>query len=142
MISDELLAKVKMILEETNEVTAGYLFGSIKDGYEHKKSDIDIAVLFSDSLDKFQQFELEIKLGNRLQDAIKRKVDLLVLNRAEVNIAFNAIRGILVFERDLVKRSLFEAMIQTRYYQQKHYQQLLAKILFERAGNKNYEFNR
>ncbi len=128
-----LIAKAKGVLTETPEVVAGYLFGSVSEGYEHKKSDIDIAVLFNDSLNKFQIFDLEIKLGSWLQEELQRKVDLLVLNRADSNLIFRAIRGTLIFKKNPTTRALFEAKAMGKYYFQKHYQQVLAKVLYERA---------
>lgn len=132
-----LIAKAKRVFTETPEVVAGYLFGSVPEGYEHKKSDIDIAVLFDDSLNKFQIFDLEIKLGNRLQEALHRNVDLLVLNRADPCLIFRAIRGTLIFEKNPTTRALFEAKALGKYYFQKHYQQILSKVLYERA--RDYE---
>lgn len=137
MTIKRLIAKAKRILIETPEVIAGYLFGSVPEGYEHKRSDIDIAVLFDDSLNKFQIFDLEIKLGNRLQEALKRKVDLLVLNRSDPSLVFRAIRGTLIFEKNPTTRALFEAKLMGKYYLQKHYQRVLAKVLYERA--RDYE---
>lgn len=109
MAITELRTKIKRVLEDTPEGVAGYLFVSVEEGYEHKRSDIDIAVLFDGSLDKFQMFDLEIKLGNRLQEALKKRVDLLVLNRSDPSLIFP----------------------------QRHYQKILAKVLYERA--RDYE---
>ncbi len=132
MINEEYHQKIKGVLAETPEVVAGYLFGSVNEGYEHKRSDIDIAVLFDTSLDKFTIFDLEIKLGSKLQEALKRRVDLLALNRADPIIAFKAINGVLIFELDPVRRSLFEAKIISRYYHQRRYERLRAMALYER----------
>ncbi|MEO0101339.1 MAG: nucleotidyltransferase domain-containing protein [candidate division WOR-3 bacterium] len=137
MTNEEYLVKIKGILEETPEVVAGYFFGSIQEGYEHKKSDIDIGVLFDNSLDKFRMFDLEIKLGNKLQGTVKKRVDLLVLNRSDPIIAFKVIRGALIFERDPTRRSLFEAKVMGLYYHQRHYERFRARVLYERM--RNYE---
>ncbi|MEO0115279.1 MAG: nucleotidyltransferase domain-containing protein [candidate division WOR-3 bacterium] len=133
MTIKKIIAKTKRILIETPEVVVGYLFGSVLEGYEHKKSDIDIAVLFDNSLNKFQIFDLEIKLGNRLQEVLQRSVDVVVLNRADPGLVFRAIRGTLIFEKDPTTRALFEAKAMGKYYFQKHYQRVIARILYEKA---------
>ncbi|MEO0071248.1 MAG: hypothetical protein ABIK39_04095 [candidate division WOR-3 bacterium] len=71
-------------------------------------------------------------MGGKLQDALRKRVDLLVLNRADLIISFRVIKGLLIFERDSIRRSLFEARIMSLYYDRRHYERFRAKVLYER----------
>ena len=127
------MIKVKKKLSQNPNVIAAYLFGSIAEGYEHKRSDIDIAVLFDETVDKFHQFDLEVKIGNELKEMLKHEVQILVLNKAPFALAFRAIRGVLIFEKNPVKRALFEARVASFYYDQKYFQDFCARVLHERG---------
>lgn len=124
------LDPIAVILNHYPEVIAGYLFGSVAEGVDHRRSDLDIAVLLDEEIDKFHRFELGLGIGDELE---RRLRDLLILNQAPIALSFRAIRGKLVLERDPVKRSLFEARVMSRYYDHKRYYQFLSQVLRKRV---------
>jgi len=80
------------------------LVGSLTEGFFNKNSDIDIAILFKGRVN----LERELSLGVALEKTLGRKVDIINLNRAYVNLAFLVIsKDILIHERDYIYHSNF-----------------------------------
>ena len=74
----EIVEVLKSLLKEEDSVLFGYLFGSYATGNYSKSSDVDIALyLKEDSLDE------RLELIYRLSKALKKDIDLLVLNDAK-----------------------------------------------------------
>jgi predicted nucleotidyltransferase len=75
-------------------VVVAYLFGSRARGTSHSQSDIDVAVLFADSVDAHErELDLRATLGDN--------VDLVVLNDAPVSLAYRVLRdGVLLVSHD------------------------------------------
>lgn len=124
---------IKRIVQEYQEVIAAYVFGSSIEGYETKRSDVDIAVLLEPSLDKFTAFKLKIDIGDELERKLKRKVDLVNLNRAPLSLAFRIIKGKLILEKDPVKRALFVSNFMSRYYDHRWYLKFHHQTIYEWA---------
>jgi uncharacterized protein len=129
----EIQEQARTILEMYPEVVCAYLFGSFADGVQRSSSDVDLAILLDDNLDKFKAFEMSLAIGDELERRLRRKVDLIVLNHAHLAIAFQAIRGRLIYDTDPVKRSLFAARIMSRYYDYKRYLDFHWKAISARA---------
>ena len=121
------------IFEKFKVINSIYIFGSSCDGFYRKGSDIDIGILFFEEIDKFKAFSLGLEVGELLERKIKNKVDLVVLNICPLYIAFQVIKGKLLFEREGEKRALFESRILVKYYHNKfflkpHFDELLKRI--------------
>lgn len=69
----EILSKHKAEVQQEYKVRELGIFGSIVRGEQKKRSDIDILVEYSELPDLLKL----IKLENRLQKLLKRKVDLI-----------------------------------------------------------------
>ncbi len=66
---------IKRILEADNSVLFGYLFGSYAKGEATPRSDVDIAVYLDNT-----SLDARLSLHHTLQKALKKEVDLVVLN--------------------------------------------------------------
>jgi predicted nucleotidyltransferase len=93
-----------------------YLYGSLARGQGHQESDVDIAVLYATdpplTLDG-----LGVELGTALERHLGRPVDLVVLNRAPVDLIHRVLRdGILLYERDPAARIRFEVQARNAYF--------------------------
>jgi len=118
------------VLAERHDVRLAYLFGSAAAGLARRGSDADIAILFDEvpapgALDR---------LSEHLGAAIRRLVDLVVLNRATPLLAREVVgRGRLLLCRDEEERIRFETDTTTRYQDTAHLRRLQYAYLRERA---------
>jgi predicted nucleotidyltransferase len=93
-----------------------YLYGSLARGQGHRKSDVDIAVLYAteppSTLDG-----LGLGLGSALERHLGRPVDLVILNRAPVDLIHRVLRdGILIHDRNPAVRIRFEVQARNEYF--------------------------
>lgn len=61
-------------------IVTGYVFGSYITGHPTRTSDVDIAVLFPVNTTSMKRFSMRLKLISILESALKKTVDLVVLN--------------------------------------------------------------
>jgi len=101
----EIKGRLKKVLEPEVDIVAAYLFGSVVEGYVLPyHSDVDVAVLFDRDID----LKRELQVGVLCDEALHRDdVDVIVLNRAPINLAFRAVKGVLLFEKDKDKHADF-----------------------------------
>ena len=97
-------------------VVCAYLFGSLARGEARTDSDADIAVLYQatppPTLDG-----LGLELSGDLERHLDRPVDLVVLNRAPVDLIHRILRdGILVYDGDHSARIRFEVKVRGEYF--------------------------
>jgi predicted nucleotidyltransferase len=97
-------------------IAAAYLFGSVARGETRDASDVDVAILFEHdppgTIDG-----LGIDLADSLQEAIGRTVDLVVLNRAPVDLAKRVLNeGVLLADTNPSRRIAFEIRTRNEYF--------------------------
>ena len=110
-------AKLAAALEGAGaNVVAAYLFGSVARGEARTGSDIDVAVLYR--ADPPRTLEgIPATLETELTRAIGARIDLVVLNRAPIDLAHRVLRdGKLLLERDRTQRIAFEVRTRNRYW--------------------------
>ena len=76
--SEEVKQIAKKALKKNSNVKFAYLFGSYSDGSYNERSDIDIALY----LDNYS-FDKQLSISFELSKALKKDVDLLILNSAK-----------------------------------------------------------
>jgi predicted nucleotidyltransferase len=101
--------KLKVTIEEKKEELKNYfrandkivlvtVFGSYLDGTFNETSDIDIAILFENNLNLFDEAKIMDDLSRILHF---ENIDLLNLNKANFLLRFNAvIKGKIIYEKD------------------------------------------
>lgn len=92
-----------------------YLFGSRGRDDFHERSDVDVAVLWetkpADPLDA-----LGVTLKGELEDLLHHDVDVVVLNKASVDVAQRVIRdGEIILDRDRSARIRWEVRTRTLF---------------------------
>jgi len=86
---EEKIEQLKRYFEHRDDVVMAFLFGSQAAGRPRQASDWDIGVYFRNEEENRAQ---EQKMWSALEAIVKRDVDLVVLNRAPVTIAWNVMR--------------------------------------------------
>jgi len=114
------------VLKSEPAVVAAYLFGSEAAGKARPDSDVDIAVLLrpgSSHGPSDANLDVDLALSERLRAALRgRRVDVVVLDRAPLSLAFEAVKGELLFSRDDDgRRIVAEASIMSRYHDRVYY---------------------
>ncbi len=86
--------KLVDVLSKQEHVRLAYLFGSVAKGKAGKLSDIDIAVLLDESLNKEQRFDLQLELISDISELLKTdKIDMVVINEAPLSLKFEIIKA-------------------------------------------------
>ena len=93
-----------------------YLFGSVARGEAGPASDVDVAVLY----EKTPRPELDagpLDFEGRLERALHRPVQLVVLNRAPADLVHRVLRdGQVLLDRDRAARIRFEVAKRNEYF--------------------------
>lgn len=76
-------------------VVSAYLFGSEAQGRAHRESDVDVGVLLSRQVypRAADRFEARLRLTGRLQAAVGREVDIVILNDAPPQLVRHIMTG-------------------------------------------------
>ncbi len=116
MATDIEATLTRALAQEGPELIAAYLFGSEARGTAHATSDVDVALLFEagprPTLEG-QPFDLQ----DRLERALGRTLDLLVLNQAPPDLVHRVLRdGRLVLDRSPSARIRFEVHARNEYF--------------------------
>ncbi len=89
------LATVRSAAREvlaTEPVIAAYLFGSVARGSSRPDSDVDVAVLFGESVPERERLPRSLRYGTRLEVAVRRPVDVVVLDDAPLRLVASVLR--------------------------------------------------
>ena len=103
-------------MRHRDDFVCAYLYGSLARGEGRPRSDADVAVLYKDSppptLDG-----LGLDLSDDLERLLGRRVDVVVLNRAPVDLIHRILRdAILLYEGDRSARLQFEVKARAEYF--------------------------
>jgi predicted nucleotidyltransferase len=93
---------------ERKGIAAAYLYGSVARGTAKPESDVDVGILYSAEPPATLQ-GLGVDLEGELEGLLRRPVQVVVLNRAPVDLVIRVLRdGKLLVDRDRSKRLRFE----------------------------------
>lgn len=113
---EETGERVRETLEDEDDVVLAYLFGSVAEGRETDRSDLDVGVLLAgetDGLDRLM--DLAAALSEAL-DLPGEAVDVTLLNDAPLRLLHQVVtKGEPVLVRDESRRVRFEAGVVDRY---------------------------
>jgi predicted nucleotidyltransferase len=98
------------------DLVAAYLFGSVARDTAGPGSDVDVAVLLA-SEPPAQLAGLRLDLEADLEQALGRRVQLVVLNRAPCDLVHRILRdGVLLVDRNPSARIRFEVRSRNEYF--------------------------
>ncbi len=117
----DLSAAESELRESVPDLIAVYLFGSVARGDANRESDIDLAVLAREAIGSPLRFELE----QRLEEKLRRSVDLIDLRKASAVFRIQILKDATVLvDVDPPRRAEFECFALADY----------ARLNEERAG--------
>lgn len=109
--------RLAAIFDENRHVLCAYLFGSEARERASEHSDVDIAVLFDETVDPKDYMDKSIDITTAASKTLSREVDVVVLNRAATYLAFQILRkGKKIFERRENIDRRFEARAIQEYF--------------------------
>lgn len=113
----ELGAQIAEVLRQRPEpIAAAWLFGSHASGRARADSDVDVAVLLAQEPPRTID-GLGLDIAGELEERLERVVDLVVVNRAPVELVHFILRGgVLVYETDPDRRVAFEVRARAEYF--------------------------
>ena len=120
---------------EPEPLVAAYLFGSQARGASGPLSDVDVAVLASESLaGKGARFDLRLRLTNALISMLQvNQVDVVVLNDAPLLLQHRVLRdGLVLFCRDELARVRYETQAILKYLDFQHIEHMHNEALMRR----------
>lgn len=105
-----------LLADHAPPLAAAYLFGSVARGEAKPWSDLDLGLLYSTDPPRTLA-ALPTELTAELTRALGAEVDLVVLNRAPVDLVHRVLRdGILVVDADRSRRIAFEVASRNAYW--------------------------
>ncbi len=123
-------------LSKQEHIKLAYLFGSVASGKAGKLSDMDIAVLIDDILNKKDKFEFQLKLISDITDLLKiERVDLVVMNDAPLSLKYEIIKANYpLFIRDRIEKIDFEQKVLSRYLDRRYYEKMAASAFLKKVA--------
>ncbi len=117
MRRSQIESHAKEIIAATGpSLVAAYLFGSVAREAMSEKSDVDIGILLQTKPEGELQ-QLRFTLEGRLERILGRRVQVVVLNQAPVDLVHRVLRdGRLLVDRDRAARIHFEVRSRNEYF--------------------------
>jgi len=118
MPDQQLVDVLHAALEQhPEELVCAYLFGSHARGEASPGSDVDVAVLLAQDPPRTLA-GLHLDLADDLTGTVRRPVDLVILNRAPVDLIHRVLRdGLLLLNREPAVRIRFEVRTRSQYFE-------------------------
>jgi len=100
----EIGNKIKDYFTKRNDISAVYIFGSFNTERFSQNSDLDLAVIYSERLDKFKRFDLKLELMAALEKLIKLEVDIVDFENVDLKFKHQILDGKLIYCSDQSRR--------------------------------------
>jgi predicted nucleotidyltransferase len=114
MERDAILRGVQRILESKPEIVFAYVFGSAADSECFR--DVDIAIYVEERKLAVAEEIYDLRLGVELENAVKARVDLILINNAPDHLIHQISKGKLIVNRDDDFRTDFLCASWKRYF--------------------------
>ena len=99
-------------------VRLAYVYGSVARGQATPLSDVDVGVLFDETLSDYDQFKSALRLACRLQDVVETQleVEARVMNTMSIDILGAIVtEGVCLYARSDADREAYEKPIRQMY---------------------------
>jgi len=118
----EIENKISNYFSKRKEILAAYIFGSFNTDRFNQNSDLDLALIYSQELDKFKRFDLKLELMAGLEKLIKLEVDVVDFENVDLKLKHQILDGKLIFCSDqsrrveLEKRAILNYIDMRKFY--------------------------
>ena len=134
---EELLRRLReglLALARAVPLKEAYLFGSWAQGRALPTSDVDIALVLTESLPPYERLQLELTIEGEVEEASGiSPVDVRVINDAPLLVKGRILQeGIRVYEGDRQKRIAFEVLTLQQYHDFQPFIRPLQRAFLER----------
>ncbi len=122
-------------LQQNDKVSAAWVFGSVATGKDRPDSDIDIAILFIEGLDKQVRFNMRLDIAAELSGLTGREVDVIDMQASPLFLQHQVRRfGYLLLEKDYAYRVDYDVKSRRQYLDfapclKKRNRQIINKVL-------------
>lgn len=107
------LDKLKKFFVSKKDIMTVYIFGSHGTCYENELSDIDFGILFKKKLSLME----ELSIAGEIEMILGRKIDLLSLNKVNINFKYKIIQtGNVIYEANEIKTADFIEKVLKDYF--------------------------
>jgi predicted nucleotidyltransferase len=119
--ANQIMARLRQVLPAIltrYPVDAAYVYGSVARGTVTPFSDVDIALLLSESPPAYERLMLELDIQAAIEDASGlSEIDVRSINQAPLSVRGKIVQqGLLLYERDRARRIAFEVQTRKRYF--------------------------
>jgi predicted nucleotidyltransferase len=141
-MKEGIISRIKDYLYTREEAVAGYIFGSYSSGKVRPKSDVDIAVLLSDTVDSKDYGQIKLSIVNDLIEILSfDRIDVVVLNVASPLLSHEIIKkGVLLFSKDETRRINYTANATIHYLDTIYLRRVQDRILHEKIRSNNFGY--
>jgi len=117
MNSKNVMDIITKYFDEQQDISTAYLFGSAAKGMQRTQSDIDIAILFVDSMHALERFERKLEIANKIEKMIGIKVDVVDLESSDVYFIHQMmLKKLIVADKNIHRRVEFEVKMRRTYF--------------------------
>ncbi len=126
---EKIEAEIKDYFLKQKEIKAVYIFGSFLKESFNEQSDLDLAVIFGEEIEKYQRFKLKLKILYELEKIIGREIDLLDFEAVDLKMQHQVLGGRLICCRDQNRRVILEKRAILSYINMRQRYELIDKNL-------------
>lgn len=112
------MKKIQNYFAKQKDVLAVYLYGSFAKGTTHKRSDLDIGVLFNRKVNLYERLGRLYADFPKLSIPLEPEVRDINLDDSPVYL-MNVIQGQLIYSKDEIQRTRFEVAVLNEFYDTK-----------------------
>lgn len=133
MKTENLVAIIRKVLKNYKEIRVAYLFGSTAKKKESNLSDIDIGIYLDPKLPQKRQTDLILEIASELEKALKKRVDVVVMNKASPSLNFEIIKcNTPIITMSKIEKVKLEHKIMQKYLDRRYYDQRFFELFEKR----------
>ena len=143
-----LMAKLQAYFSRQPDVRLAYLYGSVATGQTWAESDLDVGVLFDDTLTPHERFRRALRMSSQVEEALDRAIeaDVRELNDAPLEFLYQVYyHGCCLYARDENERVSFETRVMREYFDfapvlEEYYREMFRRIKTGEASAQSRRF--